>query len=382
MNRSRAETYSVAVSSKAQKPRKGDLDNRDQKIRKLTRTMRTLPSPEALFGSLLKRPMGKPPWGRILRRVRAGSVTGLAAAIGAGLGLWVGLGLAPNQIESPRVVETPKVTLPAEIDGPEGSARTEAVTQSEPGVRIKKDPEPDDLFNDKPYLAESEEAAPEPEAETGIVATETEPPGSKPMETERVDAKPPLQSKKKSEGQRITAAVKKEPEPKKEPPKEEKTQPIAKAENSTKAENPSDPAKPNIFTRLFAKKESKEDSKKMLARVTVYWANGAGTDKWSAKKQSATGVQLSDGEHAAVDPKVIPFGSSVKIKNPETGETKVVEAVDTGTDVKNRKAAIALGKTTKEKEAPVIDLFFENRSDALAYASRNPHFQWVDIETN
>ena len=332
--------------------------------------MRTLPSPEALFGSLLRRPMGKPPWGRILRGVRSGSVTGLAASIGAGLGLWVGLGLVPNQIEikDDKVAEAPEVqevwvveelpvpptVLPAEINGPKWSAWTDRITQAEPKIWIKKDPEPPN----EPLGVEPTLATPKTDATAPVVKKETAA-----TRTEHVETKP-LRGKEKSE-------------PKTKPPP--KPRALAESENPPKAGKPADPAKPNIFTRIFGKKE---DSKKMLARVTVYWAKGGGTDSWSAKKQSATGVKLSGGEHAAVDPKVIPYGSSVKIKNPESGETRIVKAVDTGGDVKNRKAAVALGKTETEKKAPVIDLFFENRSEALAYASRNPHFQWVDIVAN
>jgi 3D (Asp-Asp-Asp) domain-containing protein len=119
--------------------------------------------------------------------------------------------------------------------------------------------------------------------------------------------------------------------------------------------------------------------KKILARVTVYWANGAGTDPWSSKNISSTGTKLKCGEHAAVDPKIIPYGSQLKVG---TGKKKVVvKAVDTGGAVKTRKAAIAMGKTPAQKKAPVVDLFFQDRTSALAYASKNPPFQWVEIET-
>ena len=117
--------------------------------------------------------------------------------------------------------------------------------------------------------------------------------------------------------------------------------------------------------------------KKMLARVTVYWAYGSGTDKWSAKKQSSTGTRLECGQHAAVDPKVIPYGSKLEVQ--KYGKEVVVKAVDTGSAVKKRKAAIAMARNEQQRKAPVIDLFFEKKSDALHYAKNNPAYQWVEV---
>lgn len=133
-------------------------------------------------------------------------------------------------------------------------------------------------------------------------------------------------------------------------------------------------------TKNVARKESptKEGHpKKMLARVTVYWAYGSGTDKWSAKKQSSTGTRLECGQHAAVDPKVIPYGSKLEVQ--KYGKEVVVKAVDTGSAVKKRKAAIAMAKNEQQRKAPVIDLFFERKSDALHYAKNNPAYQWVEV---
>jgi 3D (Asp-Asp-Asp) domain-containing protein len=118
-------------------------------------------------------------------------------------------------------------------------------------------------------------------------------------------------------------------------------------------------------------------TKKILARVTVYWAYGSGTDHWSAKKQSSTGTRLECGKHAAVDPKVIPYGSKMEVQ--KNGAEVLVKAVDTGSAVKARKAAIAMAKNEEQKKAPVIDLFFERKSDALNYAKTNPAYQWVDV---
>ena len=106
-----------------------------------------------------------------------------------------------------------------------------------------------------------------------------------------------------------------------------------------------------------------------LARVTVYWrgegsgANGA----WN-------GAQLRDG-HCAVDPKKIPYGSQVVFHDADC------VAVDTGPDVVNRKAARSCGRSTAERNAIVIDRFFDTKQDALVWAKANPHFMVVQICT-
>jgi 3D (Asp-Asp-Asp) domain-containing protein len=169
-----------------------------------------------------------------------------------------------------------------------------------------------------------------------------------------------------------TGALQKEKQPKEQKPvlslpkvkKEEKLPKIAKAK------------KPKTLDK--SKPSPKPESKKMLARITVYWAKGSGTDPWSAKKQSSTGTRLECSQHAAVDPKIIPYGSKIKVKNQ--GKEVLVKAVDTGSAVKQRKAAIAMAKSEKEKMAPVVDLFFEKKSDALNYAKSNPAYQWVSVQ--
>lgn len=109
-----------------------------------------------------------------------------------------------------------------------------------------------------------------------------------------------------------------------------------------------------------------------LARLTVYWAGGSGTDYWSKRHQSATGVPLRRG-HCAVDPSRIGYGSKVKIKGVGT-----FLAVDTGSAVVARAAAKKLGKTKAQKQALVVDLFFEKKSQALAFAKRCPKFVPVE----
>lgn len=92
---------------------------------------------------------------------------------------------------------------------------------------------------------------------------------------------------------------------------------------------------------------------KLAARLTAYWAKGPGTDVDSAALKSSTGRQLAEGISCAVDPSVIPYGSTVDI--PGVG-TRL--AVDTGGAVK--------GKTASGGRLPIIDVFFNTAQSAYA----------------
>jgi|SRR6516165_1133036 3D (Asp-Asp-Asp) domain-containing protein len=106
-----------------------------------------------------------------------------------------------------------------------------------------------------------------------------------------------------------------------------------------------------------------------LARVTVYWsAEGSG------KSAAWNGAQLREN-HCAVDPKKIPYGSKVTFDDGEC------VAVDTGTHVVNRKAARSLGRTTAERNAIVIDRFFDTKQRAVAWENAHPHFMMVRVQT-
>jgi hypothetical protein len=107
----------------------------------------------------------------------------------------------------------------------------------------------------------------------------------------------------------------------------------------------------------------------VLARVTVYWQ-----DKASGANAAWNGVQLHEG-HCAVDPKKIPYGSKVFFHDTEC------VAVDTGPDVVNRKAARVCGRSAAERNAIVIDRFFDAKQHALAWAEANPHFMIVQVRT-
>jgi hypothetical protein len=106
-----------------------------------------------------------------------------------------------------------------------------------------------------------------------------------------------------------------------------------------------------------------------LARVTVYW-HGEGSDANAAWN----GARLREG-HCGVDPKKIPYGSQVVFHDAEC------VAVDSGPDVVNRKAARSCGRSAAERNAVVIDRFFDTKQKALAWAKANPHFMVVQVRT-
>ena len=106
-----------------------------------------------------------------------------------------------------------------------------------------------------------------------------------------------------------------------------------------------------------------------LARVTVYWPS-----EGSGEHASWNGVRLRE-QHCAVDPKKIPYGS--KVAFPDT----TCVAVDTGPAVVNRKAARASGQNVPERNAIVIDRFFDTKQKAVSWAKTHPHFMRVRILT-
>lgn len=117
----------------------------------------------------------------------------------------------------------------------------------------------------------------------------------------------------------------------------------------------------------FAREQS------LLARVTVYWAGGAGSDRYTRQHRCATGLRLQHG-HCAVDPRKIPYGSRVIFPDGTT-----LAAVDTGSAVRNRKAARLSGRTSYERGAIVVDRFFETRRQAMTWSNRNPQFMTVRV---
>ena len=112
------------------------------------------------------------------------------------------------------------------------------------------------------------------------------------------------------------------------------------------------------------------EQQSLLARVTVYWASG---DAGSNHHQCAIGRRLQTGD-CSVDTRHIAYGSSVIFPDGTTSA-----AVDTGPAVRNRKAARISGRTVYERNAVVIDRFFETKREALSWASRNPLFMTVRV---
>jgi 3D (Asp-Asp-Asp) domain-containing protein len=122
------------------------------------------------------------------------------------------------------------------------------------------------------------------------------------------------------------------------------------------------------FALLFAC-QAFADEHSVHACITVYW-HGEG----SSEHASWNGARLREG-HCAVDPKKIPYGS--KVVFPDA----TCVAVDSGPAVVNRKAARSSGRTAAERNAIVIDRFFDTKQKALAWAKGHSHFMTVRIQT-
>lgn len=118
---------------------------------------------------------------------------------------------------------------------------------------------------------------------------------------------------------------------------------------------------------LSASAIAREES--VLARVTVYWRGGS-----SGEHAAWSGRRLRPG-HCAVDPKKIPYGSKVIFADT------TCTAVDTGPDVVDRKAARLSGRSARERNAIVVDRFFETKQAALAWVNAHPHFMTLRVIT-
>jgi len=107
----------------------------------------------------------------------------------------------------------------------------------------------------------------------------------------------------------------------------------------------------------------KQPAKKTIkARITAYWL---GEDEFGYK--SSTGKRLVSGKSCAVDPKIIPYGTTLLI------EGKAYHAHDTGTAVISRKAS---GKT----KLPVVDLFYATERQAKRELARVGRTALVEIQ--
>jgi 3D (Asp-Asp-Asp) domain-containing protein len=102
--------------------------------------------------------------------------------------------------------------------------------------------------------------------------------------------------------------------------------------------------------------------KTIKARITAYWL---GEDEFGYK--SSTGKRLVSGKSCAVDPKIIPYGTTLLV------EGKAYQAHDTGTAVISRKAS---GKT----KLPVVDLFYATERQAKRELARVGRTALVEIQ--
>jgi 3D (Asp-Asp-Asp) domain-containing protein len=103
-----------------------------------------------------------------------------------------------------------------------------------------------------------------------------------------------------------------------------------------------------------------------LVRVTTYWREeGQLRAAWN-------GARLRNG-HCAVDPKKIRYGSKILL-----GDEELI-AVDTGPAVVSRKAARLSGHNEAERNAVVIDRFFERKPQAVAWEKAHPLFMKVRV---
>ena len=104
------------------------------------------------------------------------------------------------------------------------------------------------------------------------------------------------------------------------------------------------------------------NAKEYLARVTYYWGDSI----------TATGKKPICGKTLAVDPKIIPYGSSVTI--PKMNRT--FRASDTGAWIKSRLAARKLGRP----DAIVVDVFCASKAVAMRRIKKYPLFMRVIVE--
>ncbi len=122
-----------------------------------------------------------------------------------------------------------------------------------------------------------------------------------------------------------------------------------------------------IFLLILAAPKGVAREQSMLVRVTGYW-RGEG----SGERAAWNGARLRTG-HCAVDPKKIPYGSKVMFPDLEC------VAVDTGPAVVSRKSARYCGRNAAQKNALVIDRFFETKREAVAWSNSHPQFITVKV---
>ena len=119
---------------------------------------------------------------------------------------------------------------------------------------------------------------------------------------------------------------------------------------------------PTLASNVMIEIQPKKPAKKLKVRLTAYWI---GQDPDTSKFRSSTGYTLRSGRTCAVDPKIIPYGSTVIIDGKE------FKAIDTGTAV--------IAKKASHGKLPVVDLFYKTERQAMVALGNMPMHPWVEI---
>jgi len=119
---------------------------------------------------------------------------------------------------------------------------------------------------------------------------------------------------------------------------------------------------PTLASNVMIEIQPKKPAKKLKVRLTAYWI---GQDPDTSKFKSSTGYTLKSGKTCAVDPKIIPYGSTVIIDGKE------FKAIDTGTAV--------IAKKASHGKLPVVDLFYKTERQAIVALANMPMHPWVEI---
>jgi len=119
---------------------------------------------------------------------------------------------------------------------------------------------------------------------------------------------------------------------------------------------------PTLASNVMIEMQPKKPTKKIKVRLTAYWV---GQDPDTSRFKSSTGYTLKSGRTCAVDPKIIPYGSTVVIDGKE------FKAIDTGTAV--------IAKKASRGKLPVVDLFYKTERQAMVALNNMPMHPWVEI---
>ena len=119
---------------------------------------------------------------------------------------------------------------------------------------------------------------------------------------------------------------------------------------------------PTLASNVMIDMQPKKPTKKIKVRLTAYWV---GQDPDTSRFQSSTGYTLKSGRTCAVDPRIIPYGSTVVIDGKE------FKAIDTGTAV--------IAKKASRGKLPVVDLFYKTERQAMVALGNMPMHPWVEI---